>query len=115
MTKCYRVYSYGGEWEDKWEKTVGITMTIEEAHDLIKQQEKIHFSSNKITLDQYESMLESLYEYEDEHGEVYEDTVNTLCKLFPEYTEDDIQNAVDTFDIGFRPDGFDIEETYLWK
>lgn len=91
-SKVYVVVEFGGFYEDAWEHTIGVCSTSELADKLKAQIEEEHDPSNcVISEEDWESISDRLYEAE-ESG--YEDTVSGIKGLFPEYSEEDIKQAM---------------------
>ena len=93
-SKVYVVVEFGGFYEDAWEHTIGVCSTSELADKLKAQIEEEHDPSNcVISEEDWESISDRLYEAE-ESGYEYEDTVSGIKGLFPEYSEEDIKQAM---------------------
>lgn len=92
-SKVYIVSEYGGEYEDKWEHAIGVCSSFELAQELKVRAEKAHEIECSISEKKYAEMSNYLYEYEEEHGEICEDEVEGLLKLFPEYSREDLEAA----------------------
>lgn len=97
-SKVYVVVEFGGFYEDAWEHTIGVCSTSELADELKAQIEEEHDPSNcVISEEDWESISDRLYEAE-ESGYEYEDTVSGIKGLFPEYSEEDIKQAMKLYD-----------------
>lgn len=97
-SKVYVVVEFGGSYEDAWEHTIGVCSTSELADKLKAQIEEEHDPSNcVISEEDWESISDRLYEAE-ESGYEYEDTVSGIKGLFPEYSEEDIKQAMKLYD-----------------
>ena len=97
-SKVYVVVEFGGFYEDAWEHIIGVCSTSELADKLKAQIEEEHDSSNcVISEEDWESISDRLYEAE-ESGYEYEDTVSGIKGLFPEYSEEDIKQAMKLYD-----------------
>ena len=93
-SKVYVVVEFGGFYEDAWEHTIGVCSTSELADKLKAQIEEEHDPSNcVISEEDWESISDRLYEAEESRYE-YEDTVSGIKGLFPEYSEEDIKQAM---------------------
>lgn len=93
-SKVYVVVEFGGFYKDAWEHTIGVCSTSELADKLRAQIEEEHDPSNcVISEEDWESISDRLYEAE-ESGYEYEDTVSGIKGLFPEYSEEDIKQAM---------------------
>lgn len=93
-SKVYIVSEYGGEWEDKWEHIVGVCSTLKVANKLKSEILAKREKKTNISLEEYQKMLECLYEYEQDHGTICETEVEGVIKLFPDKNPEDIE-AVD--------------------
>ncbi len=96
-SEVYAVIEYGGEYEDKWEHIVGICSTFEVANELKNKVEEIHNPVSTISMEEWEDMMDRLCEAE-EDGFQYEDLASGLKALFPEYSEEELRNAVNKYD-----------------
>ena len=95
ITKVYAVIEFGGfSYEDTWEHIIGVCSTSELADKLKAQIEEEHDPSNcAISEEDWESIFDRLCEAE-ESGYEYENTVSGVKGLFPEYSEEDIKQAM---------------------
>lgn len=113
----FRVYSYGGQYDDAWEKTEGICETLEVAEKLTKEVFSYYDIKNcTITRDQYFEMIDKLYKYEFEYvdDELPDDTVEALLYLFPDkYSKEEIERAEILYDCSDFI-GVDIEEVKFY-
>ena len=91
--KIYIVYSYGGEWEDKWEHNEYAFTTKEAAEAYIKEQEE---SGNKIGDEQWNEIEQYLAEKELDMQCKYYDP-NT-AQLYENTKEEDYYAEYDEFD-----------------
>lgn len=92
-SKVYYVYKYGGEYEDKWEHPVGVCSSLELAQELKSKTEAIYNVECIISENEYSRMIDYLYDYEEEHGEICTDEIEGLAKLFPQYNIEDLKIA----------------------
>lgn len=92
-SKVYYVYVFGGEYEDKWELPVGVCPTLDLAEKLKRQTEDSYTIECKIPEDEYNRMVDYLYDYEEKNGMMGEDFCESLAKLFPKYSLKDIETA----------------------
>ena len=97
-SKVYVVVEFGGfSYEDAWEHIIGVCSTSELADKLKAQIEEEHDPSNcAISEEDWESIFDRLCEAE-ESGYEYEDTVSGIKGLFPEYSEEDIKQAMELY------------------
>ena len=96
-SKVYVVVEFGGFYEDAWEHIIGVCSTSELADKLKAQIEEEHDPSNcAISEEDWESIFDRLCEAE-ESGYEYEDTVSGIKGLFPEYSEEDIKQAMELY------------------
>lgn len=91
--KIYIVYSFGGEWEDKWERNECAFMTKEAAETYIKELEEL---SDKISDDKWEEIKDYLAEKEWEMQCKYYDP-NT-AQLYDDASEDDYYAECEEFE-----------------
>lgn len=92
-SKLYLVYEYGGEYEDKWEHAIGVCSTLELANELKAKAEEAHVVESSIPEEEYSEMINALYDYEDEHGEICEEEIEGLLKLYPQYSREELESA----------------------
>lgn len=92
-SKVYYVYEFGGEYEDKWEHAIGVCSSLELAKELKAQAEASRQVECSISEEEYCDMLTTLFEYEEERGEVCEDEIGCLLKLFPGHTREELEAA----------------------
>lgn len=109
-SKVYLVYEFGGEYEDKWEHTVGVCSSLELAKELKAQAEAAHQVECPISAEEYDSMIEYLYDYEWEHGEICEEEIAGLLQLFPRYTKEELEAAERKYNSYDDYIGVNIEE-----
>lgn len=109
-SKVYYVYEYGGEYEDKWERAIGVCSSLELAEKLKAQAEAPHQVECSISEEEYSDMLGVLFEYEEEQGEIFEDEIEELLKLFPKYTREELEAAVRKYSSYDDYIGVNIEE-----
>lgn len=110
-SKVYVVVEFGGFYEDAWEHIIGVCSTSELADKLKAQIEEEHDPSNcVISEEDWESISDRLYEAE-ESGYEYEDTVSGIKGLFPEYSEEDIKQAMKLYDDYLDWGGVVVRET----
>lgn len=93
-TKVYIVSEYGGEYEDKWEHTIGVCSSLELAKQL-KAETLAAREINKCSIseEEFRNMLDYLYDYEEEHGSIGDSEEEGLQKLFPDKNPKDIEIA----------------------
>lgn len=97
-SKVYVVVEYGGQWEDSWEHIVGVCSTSELADKLKAKVEEAHNKSCKITEEEWCSINEAIFHWEEDHEE-FETIVDGVKFLFPDqYTDEDIQDAINKYD-----------------
>lgn len=91
--KVYVVVEYGGQYEDSWEHIVGVCSTPEVADSLKASIEYAYDPANyEISQDTWYKMMDRLCEAE-EDGLEYENEIEVLHELFPEYSKKDIEEA----------------------
>lgn len=99
-SKAYAVIEYGGEWEDKWEHIIGVCSSPELADELKNRTEESHDSTRcAIDEDTWNNMCDALYDYEEEHGMVFDSNLEGLLTLFPKYSVEDLELAENVYDI----------------
>lgn len=114
-SKVYIVSEFGGEYEDKWERPVGVCSSLELAEELKDKLLADREIKTNISEEEYEEMLDYLYEYEDEHGEICDEEAEGIKKLFPDRNPEDI-DAIDK--VYFSHDDFggvDIQEVDFYN
>lgn len=113
--KKFVVSSYGGEWEDKWERVVGICPTLEVAKELEQKIIKIHTPKEAlITREQWDEMYNDLYEKCPESN--FKSFIEDMCRLFPEYSKEDIELAQEIYDSDYDDfSGVLIEEIEFFE
>lgn len=92
-SKAYYVYEFGGEYEDRWEHAIGVCSSLELAKELKAQAEASRQVECSISEEEYCDMIDALYEYEEEHGEICEEEIEGLLKLFPGHTREELEAA----------------------
>lgn len=90
MSKCYVVQEWGGEYEDYWTRIVGVCSTLHLA-EILKEKIEIQHTS-KIPKEKFDEMFSKFWETF-ENDDI--DEVEGICKLFPEYSKDDVENTLD--------------------
>lgn len=114
-SKVYLVTEYGGEYEDKWEHTIGVCSSLDLAQELKAEVEESHRIECSIPEEKYFEMCDYLYEYEEEHGEICEEEIEGLLKLFPEYSEEELRKADRKYCSYDDYSGVDIQELDLYN
>lgn len=109
-SKVYYVYEFGGEYEDKWEHAIGVCSSLELAQELKAQTEASREIECSIPEEEYCDMLDALYEYEEENGEICEEEIEGLLKLFPKYTREELEAAERKYNSYDDYIGVNIEE-----
>lgn len=94
--KVFVVTAYGGEWEDKWERCVGVCNSIELAKELKHQTFEEYVHHTPIPIPEFEKMLLAVDEYEEEH-EDFNDDVKGIKTLFPQYAVKDIERTYEEY------------------
>lgn len=89
-SKVYIVSEFGGEYEDKWEHPVGVCSSLELAEELKTKVLASKEIKTNISAEEYEEMLDYLYEYEDKHGAICDEEAEGIKKLFPDRNPEDI-------------------------
>lgn len=97
-SKVYYVYIIGGEYEDRYEQGVGVCATIELAEQLKEQIESEINKEPSISYEVYSEMINSLYDYEEEHDITFDDDIEGLLMIFPEYTREELEIAERKYD-----------------
>lgn len=114
-SKVYYVYEFGGQYEDSWEHPIGVCSTLTLAQELKKETEAKRNEPCNIPEEEYVEMENALYEYEDEHGEIYDEIVEGLAKLFPQYSPEDLQTAKKKYSFYDDYVGVEIEEINFYN
>ena len=109
MTKVYVIIEYGGMYEDAWEHIIGVCSTPELADELKAKVEETHNKECKITEDEWCSINEEIYRWEEDHSE-FDSIYDAVHFLFPEYEDQDIQDAIDKYDSYDDYSGVRIQE-----
>lgn len=102
-SKVYYVYIVIGEYEDRYEEGVGVCATLELAEQLKKQTEK----EPNISYETYSEMINALYDYEEEHEVTFDDDIDGLLEMFPEYTREELEMAERKYDY------FEEQQVYI--
>lgn len=97
LSKVYAVIEYGGEWEDSWERILGVCSTPELADSLKNKVEEYKSREIKITIDEWDELYSKLSEYEEETGQFFDNILDGLLFLFPEYNVEDIREALQKY------------------
>ena len=98
MTKVYAVIEYGCMYEDVWEHIIGVCSTPELSDKLKTKVEESRNKSCKITEDEWCSINEAIFHWEEDHEE-FETIIEGVKFLFPDkYSEKDIQDAINKYD-----------------
>ncbi len=115
MDKVYIVSEYGGEYEDKWEKPIGVCSSLKLAEELRDKALAERIIKTNISEEEYKQMLDYLYDYEDEHGSICEDECEGIKKLFPDKDPKDI-DAINVKYFNYNDfGGIDITEVNLYN
>lgn len=96
-SKVYVVIEFGGEWEDFWENILGVCSTPELADALKNKIEESHSRNINISCDEWNEMYEKLAEYEEKTGDDFDNILDGLLFLFPEYKAKDIEEAIEKY------------------
>lgn len=106
--KIYIVTEYGGEWEDAYELPVVACKSKELAE---KAKIKLESARNdcKISSEKWDKMYAELEEVECE-GDIYPTIEDGMLDLFPEYTLEDIKQAMYLYDTYDNYIGIQIKE-----
>lgn len=113
----FRVFSYGGKYDDAWERTEGICEDPEIAEKLrIEVSSYYDIENCAITQDQYYKLLDALCEYEENNDEeLPDDTVEAILYLFPDkYSKEEIERAEILYGGPSDFIGVDIEEVKFY-
>lgn len=114
-SKVYIVSEFGGEYEDKWEHPVGVCSSLELAEELKTKILAGREIKTNISAEEYEEMLDYLYEYEDEHGEICDEEAEGIKKLFPDRNPEDI-DEIDKVYLSYDDfGGVDIREVDFYN
>lgn len=110
MDKCYIVTEWGGEYEDYWQSVVGVCSTLHLAETLKEKIENQH--TPKIPKEKFDEMFEKFWEtFENEDI----DEEEGMHRLFPEFSEEEIENACDCYLSGSLWGGVVIKEINFYK
>lgn len=93
ISKVYIVSEFGGEYGDKWEHPVGVCSSLELAEELKAKTLADREIKCNISEEEYEKMLNYLYDYEEKHGPICDDETEGIIKLFPDKNPEDIEIA----------------------
>lgn len=96
-SKIYIVSEYGGEYEDKWEHAIGVCSSLELAEQLKAEALAAREIKCNISEEEFNEMLDYLYNYEEEHGSICDSEEEGLQKLFPDKDPEDIEIACDRY------------------
>ena len=97
--KVYIVIEYGGEWEDSWEHISGVCSSLELAEKLANKIKQAHSGPESISKDKYEELCDAVSDYEYRHDITLGGTMSeAIPKLFPEYSKEDIDQAIIAYD-----------------
>lgn len=99
MNKVYAVVEFGGEYEDSWEHTIGICSTVELA-DLLKEYSIQSHKPKvaKISEEEWSKINEEMYNRE-EVANSDEDFETLVPKYYPQYTSQDVSEAICAYDL----------------
>ena len=98
VSKVYAVIEFGGEYEDAWEHIIGVCSSSELADELKSKIEKEHDPFDSVISEEdWESITDRLCEAEEE-GFEYDDIISGIKELFPEYSREDIKQAMKLYD-----------------
>lgn len=114
-SKVYIVSEFGGEYEDKWERPVGVCSSLELAEEL---KDKILDSKDiktNISIEEYKEMLDYLYRYKDEHEEICEEEAEGIKKLFPNHNPEDIDEIDKVYFSHINFGGVHIQEINFYN
>lgn len=97
-SKVYVVSEYGGEYEDRWERIVGVCSSSELA-DRLKHKIEERFNSDNCILSEedYESMMDRFL-FESNGGYNCDSILDGLSKMFPECPREEIEKAMMLYD-----------------
>lgn len=97
MKQVYVVTEYGGEWEDRWTRVIGVCATKERAEQLQEESRKKNSLNNPIPefeelYDKYCNWWEQKRCKEDSN---YFDTnyIDGIAKMFPQYSKEELEQA----------------------
>ena len=96
-SKVYVVEEFGGQYEDSWSHIVGVCTSSELADKLKAKIEESHNKSCKITEEEWHNIMQTIDDWEEDHLE-FDTIINGVKFLFPDqYTDKDIQEALDKY------------------
>lgn len=115
--KIIVVYSFGGQWDDKWEQMECAFLTQEAAEKYMTEQTELH---NKISDEQFEEISEYLanieYDiqckyYDPTTGELYKDkTEEEWSKEYDEFKKDEKYKIIEE-KWGFTKEEYETHES----
>lgn len=114
-TKVYIVSEYGGEYEDKWEHAIGVCSSLELAEQLKAETLAAREIKCNISEEEFNKMLDYLYDYEEEHGSICDSEEEGLQKLFPDKDPKDIEIACERCFSYDDFTGVDIQEVDFYN
>lgn len=109
-SKVYVVVEFGGMYEDAWEHIIGVCSTSELADELKARIEKEHDTSNLVISEEVWEEMNTRLDEAEEEGFEYDNVVSGIKKLFPEYSEEDIEQAEKSYEGYLDWFGVTIEE-----
>lgn len=110
MNKVYVVTEFGGEYEDSWERIIGVCKSIEKAESLKAEIEKEHNKEIAISEEEWNEMWNKVNDYEDEYDVFFDSTEEGMKTLFPKISEKDIEDAIAKYDSYDDWSGVQIKE-----
>lgn len=113
MKKCFVVSSYGDEYEDRWERVEGVCATNELAEILKNKIEEENCAKSSIPKEIFRDMWEQYLESEEWDERLDEEEI--LHEMFPEYSIEDIQSAIDTYIGDNSFSGVSIQEINFYE
>lgn len=96
--KVYIVIEYGGEWEDSWEHISGVCSSLELAEKLVEKIKQAHSGPESISRDRFDELYNAVCDYELKYDISLGDMPEAMLKLFPEYSKEEIDKAIATYD-----------------
>lgn len=97
ISKVYAVVEFGEHYGESIEKTIAICSTLKIAEKLKAEIEKKFDSPNlAISKEDWGNIIDTLF-IEAESGYQYDDFVTGIKNLFPKYSEEEIEQAIDTY------------------
>ena len=98
MNKYYVVLECGGEYEDYYEKIIGVCPTLSLAESLKNKVEDSLSYKGNLPIDKMEELIhkleELIHEFWNSDLDVNEDDADGIHKLHPEYSLEDIEFAL---------------------